>query len=130
MSTWISVKDSLPDPWHVVWIYWRDREVLLGCRTIVEENPSDGWYSFDDGKCRWTNWWMPVDASSYDGPNAPKENQRMNSMATTVLYCKFCYRVFGRYESQEDYLKKGTQYVCEMCNTLHWTPSPKPPEEK
>ncbi len=32
---WNNVKDSLPEPFEVVWIYWRDREVLLGCRKYI-----------------------------------------------------------------------------------------------
>ena len=79
LMDWINVKNSLPLPWQVVWIYWRDREVLLGCRTYEGEEaikcePTDGWYSFDDEKCRWTNWWMPVDRSSFDKPQPPKED--------------------------------------------------------
>jgi hypothetical protein len=75
---WISVKDKLPKPFEVVWIYWRDREVLLGCRTYSGEEsiqcePSEGWYSFVDDKCRWVNYWKPVDAMNLDRPNPPKD---------------------------------------------------------
>jgi len=60
---WIKVTDKLPKPYEIVWIYWRDREVLLGCRTYEgkeehECEPSEGWYSIGDEKCRWTNWWQ------------------------------------------------------------------------
>lgn len=74
---WISVYESLPDPFDVVWIYWRDREVLMGCRTYVGEEaikccPTEGWYSFEDMKCRWTNWWMPINGSNFqDKPDPP-----------------------------------------------------------
>ncbi len=73
---WISVYNELPKPWEVVWIYWRDREVLLGCRTYEGDEekkcPSDeGWYSFSDQKCRWTKYWQRVDASNFDEPNPP-----------------------------------------------------------
>lgn len=73
---WISVKDDLPKPFEVVWIYWRDREVLLGCRTYQGEEaincePSEGWYSFANEKCRWTHWWQRVDASNFDKPLPP-----------------------------------------------------------
>ena len=74
---WISVKERLPDPWQVVWIYWRDREVLLGCRTYEREeekqcDSTEGWYSFEDEKCKWTNWWMQINASSFDKPSPPQ----------------------------------------------------------
>jgi len=72
---WINVKNSLPTPYQVVWIFWRDSEVLLGCRVYegIEETrcpPSEGWYSFEDEKCRWTDWWMPI-TSSLDKPKPP-----------------------------------------------------------
>ncbi len=75
---WINVKDCLPKPFEVVWIYWRDREVLLGCRVYVgneetECDPSEGWYSFDDDKCKWSNFWLRVDSSTLDKPLPPKE---------------------------------------------------------
>jgi hypothetical protein len=78
---WVNVKDSLPEPWTVVWIYWRDREVLLGCRTYEgreskECDPTEGWYSFDYEKCRHTNWWMPINGSSYDKPPSPDQPER------------------------------------------------------
>lgn len=73
---WISVKDSLPKPFEVVWIYWRDREVLLGCRIYDGQDeftsePSDGWYSFADEKCRWANWWQRIDCSNLYRPYPP-----------------------------------------------------------
>jgi len=76
MSEWISVKDKLPDEYDVVWIFWRDREVLLACRTCegrehLECEPTEGWWSFEDDKCRWTNWWMPVTRESLDTPDHP-----------------------------------------------------------
>jgi hypothetical protein len=72
---WISVHKQLPRPFEVVWIYWRDREILLGCRVYQndEENSQsslEGWYSFEDEKCRWTNWWMRVE-DSLDKPEPP-----------------------------------------------------------
>ncbi len=75
---WINVKDELPKPFEVVWIYWRDREVLLGCRTYQGEeektcDPSEGWYSFEDEKCRWVNLWQRVDASNFDRPSPPNK---------------------------------------------------------
>lgn len=64
---WISVTERLPAPFQVVWIYWRDKEVLLGCRVNAEgSEPHENWYSFEDVKCRWTHWWMPVTEASYD----------------------------------------------------------------
>lgn len=75
---WINVKDSMPEPWDVVWIYWRNQEVLLGCKTYEGAeyrncSPSEGWYSFEHEKCRGTNWWLPVTRASFDKPDAPKE---------------------------------------------------------
>lgn len=72
---WINVKERLPKSFEVVWIYWRDKEVLLGCRTFevdLTDDPSENWYSFSDEKARWTKWWMPVNLYSLDGPKAPK----------------------------------------------------------
>lgn len=73
MSEWISVKDRLPRPFKNVWIYWRDREVLIGHRTYhgkeeLDQPANEGWYSIEDEKCRWTNWWMPIKK-----PEAPKD---------------------------------------------------------
>lgn len=75
ITDWINVQDEVPPPWLVVWVYWRDREVLLGCKTEKRDEcePTDCWYSFEDGKCRFTNWWMPVNAGTFDGPEPPKE---------------------------------------------------------
>lgn len=70
---WINVNEKVPPAWLVVWIYWRDREVLLGCRTDDDSEPMDNWYSFEDQKAKWTRWWMPIDSSSFHEPRAPKE---------------------------------------------------------
>lgn len=76
---WINVKQDLPKPFEVVWIFWRDREVLLGCRTYEDDpeglkyDPSEGWYSFEDEKGRWTNFWQRVDSSNLDKPKSPHE---------------------------------------------------------
>ena len=72
---WISVHEQLPRPFEVVWIYWRDREILLGCRVYQDDeeksqSPSEGWYSFEDEKCRGTHWWMRVE-DSLDKPKPP-----------------------------------------------------------
>ncbi len=74
--TWISVENELPKPFEVVWIYWRDKEVLLGCRTYQDAEHydcevSEGWYSFDYEKGRWTNYWQRVSASNLDKPDPP-----------------------------------------------------------
>jgi hypothetical protein len=73
MNEWTSVYNELPKPFEVVWIFWRDREVLLGCHTYEhgEGEPNEGWYSFEDEKCRWTHWWQRVCASNLDGPKEP-----------------------------------------------------------
>lgn len=75
---WINAKDRLPKPFEVVWIYWRDREVLLGCKIIFENDddvhPYEQWYSFEDVKCKWAYWWMPVNRYTYDKPAPPKES--------------------------------------------------------
>jgi|GEM_PF-5677458 hypothetical protein len=70
--TWISVKDRLPDLFEIVWIYWRDREVLLGCRTADDSEPNECWYSFEHQKCRGTNWWQKVTSYNFDKPEPPK----------------------------------------------------------
>lgn len=62
---WIKVTDRLPKPFEPCWIYWRDRDVLIGWRTYQTDEefsqpPEEGWYSTEDEKCRWTNWWMPI----------------------------------------------------------------------
>jgi len=77
---WTHVNDSLPDPFEVIWIYWRDREVLLGCRTYVGEEairciPSEGWYSFEYEKCRWAHYWQRVSEMNLDKPDKPKDQE-------------------------------------------------------
>ena len=71
--TWINVVDDLPKAFEVVWIWWRDREVLLGCKTTEhnESEPSESWYSFEDEKCRWAHWWKRIDCSNLDKPKPP-----------------------------------------------------------
>lgn len=86
MNQWISVNDSLPKPFEVVWIYWRDREVLLGIRICegdesIRCDPSEGWYSFADEKCRWTHWWQRVNAYNFDKPDKPdKSEEKFNDI--------------------------------------------------
>jgi hypothetical protein len=72
---WINVKDRLPKPFELVWIYWRNRDVLLGCRVYEgkqenEQPPDQGWYSIDDDKCRNTIWWQYY---RIDKPEPPLE---------------------------------------------------------
>jgi hypothetical protein len=71
---WINVFDALPKIHEVVWIYWRDREVLLGCRINDDSEPHENWYSFDDDKCRWTYWWQKVSSENLDKPFPPLGN--------------------------------------------------------
>lgn len=74
-ADWISVNTRLPELFEVVWIYWRDREVLLGFRCDdqhnIENDPESGWYSIEDEKSKWCKWWMPVRCSPFDKPLAP-----------------------------------------------------------
>lgn len=63
MTEWIKVTDHLPKPFEIVWAYWRDREVLLACRVYEGEDylyceHSEGWYSLEDEKCKWANYWQ------------------------------------------------------------------------
>ena len=72
MSEWTSVYDSLPDDNEPVWIYWRDREVVIGWKTYRHGDASEDWYSYQGGdKCRWAKWWMPIDLKNR--PSAPNE---------------------------------------------------------
>lgn len=74
MNEWISVKDKVPPIFEVVWVYWRDREVLLACKMDGEgTEPSENWYSFEDEKCRWAHWWIPVNEYTWDKPKPPEE---------------------------------------------------------
>jgi hypothetical protein len=77
---WINVRDRLPKPFQNVWIYWRDREVLIVHRTYIVEDetkqpPNEGWYSIEDEKCRWTNWWQPIPK-----PNPPTLEETLHGM--------------------------------------------------
>jgi hypothetical protein len=76
---WKRVTDELPKLYEVVWIYWRDRKVLLGCRSYEADTPTEGWYSFEDEKCRWTNFWMRVEDSGLDEPFSPEKLEKMAS---------------------------------------------------
>lgn len=69
---WISVEDRLPDLFEIVWIYWRNREVILGCKTASDCEANECWYSFDDEKCRFTDFWMSHKDHPIDPPEAPK----------------------------------------------------------
>lgn len=62
---WISVYERLPDNDTPVWIYWKNREVLIGQYTYtgrekLECDPTEGWFSFEDNKYRYNSWWMPI----------------------------------------------------------------------
>lgn len=62
---WISVIERLPKPYEPCWIYWRDRQVLIGWRVYEKEEefttlPHEGWYGTQDEKVRWTHWWFPI----------------------------------------------------------------------
>lgn len=69
---WISVKDRLPDQWEPCWIFWRDREVVVGCRTYKpnEYDPCEGWYEYEN-KVRNAHWWMPL--VKPEPPELPKD---------------------------------------------------------
>ena len=74
---WINVVDELPKPFEVVWVYWRNREVLLACKTYTEEDQKKyncelewGWYSFEDEKTGSASLWMRVE-DSLDEPKPP-----------------------------------------------------------
>jgi hypothetical protein len=79
MNEWIKCSERIPKAFEVVWIYWRDREVLLGCRTYDDDptgekyDAEEGWYSFADEKCRWAKWWQPVTSRNLDEPKPPGE---------------------------------------------------------
>jgi len=69
MNEWIHVKDRLPNQNEPVWIYWRDREVVIGWKCYSFGEPSEDWYSYHGGdKARWTNWWMPIDLKQKPKP--------------------------------------------------------------
>jgi len=78
---WISVKERLPEDDIPVWIYWKDREVLIGQYSYQGEDRnldfsstddySLGFYSFEDNKCRAVKWWMPIT----NKPMPPSKNK-------------------------------------------------------
>jgi hypothetical protein len=69
INSWISVNENLPKQFELVWIYWKDKEVLLGCRTEVNAEPLKCWYSIKYEKCSWANWWRPY---RIETPGPPK----------------------------------------------------------
>src|SRR5580692_8071363 len=72
MNSWTNVNERLPDGSQLVWIYWRDREVLLGFKVDHDCDPEWGWYSLEDDKCKWTKYWRPIEGSekmTYAKPN-------------------------------------------------------------
>jgi len=74
MTPWINVKDRLPSLEEPVWIWWKDREVVIGWKTTSDCEPEECWYSFHGGdKCRYTHWWMPIDLNTR--PEPPKEGE-------------------------------------------------------
>jgi hypothetical protein len=67
-KNWIHIESQLPKDNEICWIYWKDREVLLGCRKECAPEPAS-FYSFEDDKIRWAYWWMPIKK-----PEAPKND--------------------------------------------------------
>lgn len=80
MSDWISVEKRLPELFEIVWIYWRDNEVVLGCRCNDGQNsdndPEWGWYSFSHEKSKWTHFWMPHILHPCEPPMPPNYVKR------------------------------------------------------
>jgi hypothetical protein len=71
MNEWIMVTERLPRPFQPVWIYWRAKEVLIGCRIYEGDeetrySPIEGWYSFEDEECRCTFFWMPIEGPPHN----------------------------------------------------------------
>ncbi len=93
MNEWISVKEKLPPLFEIVWIYWRDREVHLGCRTADDGEPHECWYSFEDEKCKWTNWWMSNLDARCDHPMPPDYVEEPSN----------CHMHFKRYDPLTPY---------------------------
>lgn len=85
---WINVKNKLPHLFEIVWIYWKDREVLLGCRTAEDCEPNECWYSFEDEKCRWNHWWMSHKDSPCDKPRPPNYIQPPSDTISFKRYSK------------------------------------------
>jgi len=59
---WISVRQRLPKPFHPVWIFHKDNEVIIGYRALLinSRSPEEGWFTFTDNNVVWTNYWMPL----------------------------------------------------------------------
>ena len=73
IGDWINVEDRLPNLDEPVWIYWKNREVVIGHKTAIDCEPSECWYSYQGGdKCKWTNYWMPIDKKIR--PKPPEES--------------------------------------------------------
>ena len=63
MSEWISVYDRVPKEFEIVWVFWRDREVVIGYQTLSPKegyHPDEHWYSLENEKERWAKYWMPI----------------------------------------------------------------------
>ncbi len=62
MTEWIHVTEDLPKAFEPCWIYFQDKQVVIGCRTYEPDQyePTEGWYEYEN-KCRWANYWMPIE---------------------------------------------------------------------
>lgn len=63
---WIKVEDQRPEPFTLIWLYWRDREVAYGYymyndSEFIPDEPSEGYYSLEHEKSRWVTHWMPIE---------------------------------------------------------------------
>lgn len=70
---WVNVYEGLPRLYYVVWIYTKQREVLLGCRIDPDCDPDCGWYSFADEECKQIDFWLPIRENTLERPDVPSE---------------------------------------------------------